>query len=170
MITVKELKGNRVAIILGEGYKELALQVVNKVTSYMVGVEKEKEDTFADIVRRVECAEKPRLSLNTAALPPKIYTAHRIDGLGEEKAASEVLSVLYDKMIVKNTAQLRVFYTDLEREMGVGLSEIHKNRLKCVDKNEAKRYPYRKIDTVLQTLGKERVYTYAKNYEFKEAD
>lgn len=105
-------------------------------------------------------------SIPQLEMKPSLPVAQKISGLGLEKAGSEVLATLFDKMINEHPAKLRPFYTDLERDSGVGITALHKGRTSDIRSGEVGKYPYRKVDTVLLVLEADYVFKYAKSYKF----
>lgn len=89
-----------------------------------------------------------------------------MSGLDLRKAANEIIALLFRKLPDSHPSRLRPFYTDLERESGVGLSEIHRKATDNITKAEDGKYPYRKMDTVLTVLDPEFVHKFAKAYRF----
>jgi hypothetical protein len=115
--------------------------------------------------------EQVQVKLTSLQLPEKVDdhpVAEKVEGLESEKAGSEVNTILFAKMPgVKIATKLSGFYTDLERKSGKPLSRLHKQRTSGISSSERKRYPYRKIDTILMELEADYVYEYAKSYVFK---
>ncbi|MGF9711691.1 hypothetical protein [Paenibacillus naphthalenovorans] len=105
----------------------------------------------------------PRLSSSNQ---PPAPVAQKVNGLKPEKVGGEIISMLYEKMPIPHPVRLRPFYTDLERESGVDLSAVHKQRTKDMSASDIGHYPYRKIDTILSVLDADYVFKFAKDYEF----
>lgn len=89
-------------------------------------------------------------------------------GLESFKTGNEILSTLFEKLPTGTSpSRLRPFFTDLERETGIPLTQYHRDVMKAKKaKDGSGKYPYRKIDTVLKYLDPSYVHGYVKGYEF----
>lgn len=96
------------------------------------------------------------------------YVSKDVDNLDNEKAASEIISTLYDKLTNPHGRMLRSFYTELEREVRKPIGKLHKERLASV-KGDISKYPHRKMDTVIMHIDRNFVLDFAKRYKFKTA-
>ncbi|PAD72390.1 hypothetical protein [Paenibacillus campinasensis] len=106
--------------------------------------------------------------LKTNDLPQlkPLPVAKGVRGLDFEKKASEIISMLYEKMADPHPARLRPFYTDLEADTGVYITSKHRERTSEIKRGDEGKYPYRKMDTALMYLDPDFVFQYAKSYKF----
>jgi hypothetical protein len=65
-------------------------------------------------------------------------------------------------------AKLRVFYTDIERHCSKPFTKLHKERVTDLANNGDRKFPYRKIDTILIHADADYVFNFAKEYRFKK--
>lgn len=103
--------------------------------------------------------------LNSPAVIPK-----GLNRLPSEKKGNELAALLYSKLpaSMRHPARFRTFYTDFERDTGIGLYAYHKERISKLSKGvDVSRYPYRKADSIFMLADEKEVFNYVKEYEFK---
>ncbi|WP_226569054.1 hypothetical protein [Bacillus stratosphericus] len=161
MISIKNVKDGGVAYIFGAEYTEIAKSLFPQFAQRLLDVEEKPSVSggieLSDIRNRVEKA----LPTPRKADP----TYNRLKGLSDEKAASELISILYEKIGKSDPVRLRPFYTEVESTLGVQFSRLHKQRLSAPKAQNGK-YPHRKMDTILLHASREAVLEIAENYVF----
>lgn len=160
MLTIKNVKDGGVAYIFGAEYAGVAKALFPQFAQRLLGAPNHQVDTpkLSDIYEKVERAiEAPNKTATTNT---------RLNGLSHEKAASEIISSLYEKMGDTIPQQLRAFYTEVEARLGIQFSRLHKERVRAA-KGSAGKYPYRKMDTILLHASREAVLEIADNFTFK---
>lgn len=92
-----------------------------------------------------------------------------LDKLPDEKKGNELSAILFDKLPSnkKHGSRFRTFYTDFERDTGIGLFDFHKQRIESLGEVDTRKYPNRKVDSIFMIADEETIFNYAKNYEFK---
>lgn len=95
-------------------------------------------------------------------------TPNGFDKLPEQKKGNELSSILFSKLPKgkKHGSRFRSFYTDFERDTGIGLYEFYKKRIASLGNVDISQYPHRKSDAIFMIADDETVFKYAKNYEF----
>lgn len=181
MISFKKLKSKKWAFIFDD---EVLAKQLYPMVSYAAlnggvvqfpvsGVSASDSESLCQLTKRVERErERGKLSLfpNLRLANPddKHYYARSLEGLSPEKQASELISILMAEGNLKSTAQLRPFYTDVERTLRVELSRIHKERVLKINVSERGKPPFRKMDTLLMLVDVDGLYSYVKQYKFEE--
>jgi len=92
-----------------------------------------------------------------------------LNKLPDEKKGSELSAMLYGKLPgkLRHPARFRTFYTDFERDTGIGLYSFHKERIRELeDGTDVSQYPYRKADSIFMIAGEDIVFDYVNKYEF----
>lgn len=158
--------------MLGFGRKsEVATQshqgnVAISSESFEDAIQKAVTNAMKPLIAEIIRMRKEPHQMSPQLTPPPAPVALKVRGLDVEKQSNEILATLFAKMPNPMPQKVRVFYTDLERDLGVALSQRHRER---VEGNEGMvgKYPFRKMDSILLTVDSEEVFQYAKEYEFK---
>jgi len=161
MISIKNVKDGGVAYIFGAEYVDVAKALFPQFAQRLLGVDEKplvsKGNELNGIRKRIE---------RSLPSPQKTGASYnRLKGLSDEKAASELISILYEKIGKSDPVRLRPFYTEVESTLGVQFSRLHKQRLNAPKAQNGK-YPYRKMDTILLHASREAVLEIAENYVF----
>lgn len=166
MVTLKEIKGGKLALIVEKEQAHVALQIFSTLLTHAEQLPTTATSKLDSVRHRVESVkEDVKISLRKALPAVKDVT-----NLGEEKAGNEISALLFTK--IEETfgkaipVYFRPFYTELEQHTGAPISGRHK----LIAENpvgDKRKYPNRKIDTAIKLLGADKVYDFAKRYEFR---
>lgn len=163
MFQIKEREGKngkKVFLIFDEQNIDMAYQLAQLTLQLlsMKHVDTNQKESLSDIKNRLEQTTVSSLNLPQLKLP---------DDLHEQSAADVITRIIFEKIkeTYKNNSivYFNTFYNDLEKETGISLKEIHRNRTEGKD---TRVYPYRKIDSVLTVLDADYVLKFAEKYEF----
>ncbi len=165
MFTIKNTKSGKIALIFDENNADFAYQVAQLYLQGLASSVKESGDSLSAIKKRVEgfkpCQHKTNIALSLKSPMP-------VD-LHEESEGDVILRIIFEKINDKYDSDAPVycntFYNALEKECGIDLKQVHRERTAGKD---TRRYPNRKIDSVLSVLDAKYVLEFAKNYEFPE--
>ncbi|HBU90279.1 MAG TPA: hypothetical protein DEB53_03575 [Bacillus pumilus] len=161
MISIKNVKDGGVAYIFGAEYVEVAKALFPQFAQRLLGV----EDGSSIVKGSDLLGVRERMERALPAPQVNIEKYTRLNGLTAEKASSELISILYDKLEKPSPGKLRPFYTDLEAVLGVQFTRLHNQRLSAPKAHNGK-YPHRKMDTVLLHANREALLEFAENYVF----
>ncbi|MBU8785743.1 hypothetical protein KM903_04865 [Bacillus glycinifermentans] len=164
MLTIKNVKDGGVAYIFGAEYAGVAKALFPQFAQRLLGGAEDQPAVETSKTRLNDIYRKVERSLPDPNKETTTYT--RLKGLSHEKAANEIITILYEKMGEAVPQQLRPFYTEVESRLGIQFSRLHKERLRAA-KGHAGKYPYRKMDTILLHASREAVLEIAENYTFE---
>lgn len=160
-------------IMVGDTKYIRADKVGAEVISESVGIDYEKLGVAIGIgIAQALNNGKPLIGNNSNDLRKTSNTSTVPKGLSklpDEKKGSELSAILYGKLPIhlRHPARFRTFYTDFERDTGIGLYEFHKNRMQELPKNKDRsQYPYRKADSIFMIADEDEVFNYVNDYVF----
>lgn len=165
MFTIKSTKSGKIALIFDKNNAHFAYQVAQLYLQGLADNVKESRDSLSDIKKRVEgaksCQQKPDITLRLNNPMPA--------DLHEESVGDVILRIIFEKINDKYNSDAPVycntFYNALEKDCGINLKQVHRER---TGGKNTRKYPNRKIDSVLSVLDAKYVLEFAKNYEFPE--
>lgn len=175
MWMIKPLKNGKTAVIFDEG---IFPQVSSTDGGYIVTAALpaaltkpvKQSESLSAVKKRVETSGNSKTSNVQLSLNPVVRDVESIEVFDVQKQGDIIASLALEKIARTYGSPLPVylkgFYNTIERDFGVPISRIHKDRTRGIRSRHKGDYPYRKIDTVLSLIPADEVYKKAKQYEF----